>query len=79
MLKPSGRKTIDQTCLKKHANLANEQVDDYVDKIRKEVHFIVKKLLVSKLQWVSHYRRKVAPEIFQQETDKTFEDHFITR
>ena len=50
MLKPSGRKNIDQTCLKKHANLANEQVDDYVDKIRKEVHFIVKKLLVSKLQ-----------------------------
>ena len=45
-----GRKTIDQTCLTKHANLANEQVDDYVDKIRKEVHFIVEKLLVSKLQ-----------------------------
>ena len=32
-----GRKTIDQTCLIKHANLANEQVDDYVDKIRKTV------------------------------------------
>ena len=37
-----GRKTIDQTCLAKHANLANEQVDDYVDKIRKKVHFVSK-------------------------------------
>ena len=32
-----GRKTIDQTSLVKYANLANEQVDDYVDKIRKRV------------------------------------------
>ena len=35
-----GRKTIDQTCLIKHAKLANEQVDDYVDKIREKVHFL---------------------------------------